>query len=164
MATRNAGSRLETVPRRAQALAHLATQAVARIGPVDGDDGDAVIAHIEEYGIAHQNPRCCDGMGRPLQFFAEIRMGDGDQAARALGECLSPEFRGAEFRDDHVDLAARGGDRSREPDRDAAELVPFRGRGQRDDRMPAGRSGAGAHEVHLPAGAAHISPSRSVPH
>jgi hypothetical protein len=56
----------------------------------------------------------------------KIRMGDGDQAPRALGERLALEFGRAEFRDDHIHIAACGRDRpGQAPGSDAADLAPL---------------------------------------
>ena len=48
-------------------------------------------------------------MRRPVQFFLEIRVGDGHQAAGALSQRPPLELSSAEFSDDHIHVAACGG-------------------------------------------------------
>src|SRR3546814_8454521 len=91
-----------------------------------------------------------------VELFAEIRMRDRDQAARAFGERLALEFGGAEFGDDDVDVTARGGDRAGQAGDDLAERAALGGGRQRDDRAATARTRTGTDEVDLAAGAAQI--------
>src|SRR3546814_244297 len=208
---------LETLPCGTQAFAHLKAQAVALLGAIDGDDGDAVGAGIEENGgvcdvsSGHGDSVCwllgarrdarignletfpslraaqrrsnpatqpglvpgldcfatlamaaksesalLDRVRGAVELFAEIRMRDRDQAARAFGERLALEFGGAEFGDDDVDVTARGGDRAGQAGDDLAERAALGGCRQRDDRAATARTRTGTDEVDLAAGAAQI--------
>src|SRR3546814_3479125 len=54
-------SDLEALPRGTQAIAHFKAQAVALLGAIDGDEGDAVGASVEENGWARGVGGCVHG-------------------------------------------------------------------------------------------------------
>src|SRR3546814_11251583 len=75
-----------------------------------------------------------------VELFAEIRMRDRDQAARAFGERLALAFGGAEFGDDDVAVTARGGDRAGQAGDALADRAALARSRARDARAGIGRA------------------------
>ena len=74
-----------------------------------------------------------NGAGFPRQLVPEIGTSDSDQTAGTLGQRLAFELGRAEFGDDYVHVAARGGDRPGQVDGNPADRAALGGGGQGND-------------------------------
>ncbi len=89
---------------------------------------------------------------------AVIRMGDRDQATRALLQRAAAQVRDAVLGHDRVDIAAGGRDGAAVERGDDARMPAIRRRGRHgDDRAPPGGRHAAAHEIHLATDRAEIA-------